>query len=64
VIFECLGRIHRDTGLTVVLVEQRAVEALELCSRAYVLSTGTVVTSGSGRELMRNDEVHRAYLEA
>jgi branched-chain amino acid transport system ATP-binding protein len=64
VIFECLGRIHRDTGLTVVLVEQRAVEALELCSRAYVLSTGTVVTSGSGRELMRNEEVHRAYLEA
>ena len=64
VIFHCLSRIHRETRLTVVLVEQRAVEALELCTRAYLLSTGRVVASGSGRDLMGNDQVHRAYLGA
>ncbi|MBA4788102.1 MAG: ABC transporter ATP-binding protein [Pseudomonadota bacterium] len=63
-IFERIAHVHRETGITVVLVEQRAVEALELCTRAYVLSTGRVVASGTGRELMRNDDVNRAYLGA
>ncbi|MEP9375731.1 ABC transporter ATP-binding protein [Aquabacter sp. CN5-332] len=63
-IFERIARIHRETGLTVVLVEQRAIEALELCTRAYVLTTGRVVASGAGRDLMRNEEVSRAYLGA
>jgi branched-chain amino acid transport system ATP-binding protein len=63
-IFERIARIHRETRMTVILVEQRAVEALELCSRAYVLSTGRIVASGSGRDLMRNEEVNRAYLGA
>ncbi|MFG1298263.1 ABC transporter ATP-binding protein [Xanthobacter sp. V3C-3] len=63
-IFERIADVHRQTGLTIVLVEQRAMEALELCSRAYVLSTGRVVAKGSGRELMRNEEVNRAYLGA
>ena len=63
-IFERIAHIHRETGITVVLVEQRAVEALELCGRAYVLSTGRVVAQGSGRDLMRNEEVNRAYLGA
>ncbi|TCT04348.1 ABC transporter ATP-binding protein [Aquabacter spiritensis] len=63
-IFERIARIHRETGVTVVLVEQRAIEALELCTRAYVLTTGRVVASGSGRDLMRSEEVSRAYLGA
>ncbi len=63
-IFERIARIHRETRLTVVLVEQRAVEALELCTRAYVLTTGRVVATGSGRDLMRNEAVSRAYLGA
>ena len=37
-------------------------EALELCDRAYVLSTGRVVLSGAGKELLRNEQVNQAYL--
>ena len=61
-IFQQIARMRRDSELTILLVEQRAVEALELCDRAYVLSTGHLVTSGSGRDLLRNDKVNRAYL--
>ena len=61
-IFERIARAKRESKLTVVLVEQRAVEALELCDRAYVLSTGRVVMSGAGKELLRNEQVNQAYL--
>ena len=61
-IFEQIGRARRESNLTILLVEQRAVEALELCDRAYVLSTGHLVASGSGCELLRNEQVNRAYL--
>ena len=61
-IFERIARTQRESKLTVILVEQRAVEALELCDRAYVLSTGRVVLSGAGKELLRNEQVNRAYL--
>ncbi|MFO1107676.1 MAG: ABC transporter ATP-binding protein [Bradyrhizobium sp.] len=61
-IFAQIARMRRESNLTILLVEQRAVEALELCDRAYVLSTGKLVTSGSGHELLRNEKVNRAYL--
>jgi branched-chain amino acid transport system ATP-binding protein len=60
-IFKQIAQIHKQSGLTVVLVEQRAVDALKLCDRAYVLSTGRMVTSGGGRELLNNDKVREAY---
>lgn len=60
-IFKQIAQIHKQSGLTVVLVEQRAVDALKLCDRAYVLSTGRMVTSGDGRELLNNDKVRQAY---
>jgi len=60
-IFERIAGIHRETKITILLVEQRAAEALELCDRAYVLSTGEVVARGTGRELLGNEEVNRAY---
>ena len=63
-IFERIERIHRETKLTIVLVEQRVVEALEVCDRGYVLSTGRVVTSGAGRDLLRDKQVNEAYLGA
>jgi len=62
VIFERIGRIRKESGITIVLVEQRAVEALELCDRAYILSTGRVVASGKGTELLGNAQVNHAYL--
>ena len=52
----------REEGATIVLVEQMASVALQLADRAYVLETGRVTLSGSGRELADNPEVKRAYL--
>jgi branched-chain amino acid transport system ATP-binding protein len=52
----------REEGATIVLVEQMASVALQLADRAYVLETGRVTPSGSGRELADNPEVKRAYL--
>ncbi|HUO65129.1 MAG TPA: ATP-binding cassette domain-containing protein, partial [Terriglobales bacterium] len=55
-------RSLREEGATIVLVEQMASIALQLADRAYVLETGRVTLSGSGRELASNPEVKRAYL--
>ena len=52
----------REEGATIVLVEQMASVALQLADRAYVLETGRVTLSGSGRELADDPEVKRAYL--
>jgi len=52
----------RDLGVTVLLVEQRLAEALEIADRAYVLQTGRVVMSGPAKEIASDDAVRRAYL--
>jgi branched-chain amino acid transport system ATP-binding protein len=61
-IFERIIEIRRDKQLTVLLVEQRAVEALQSCDRGYVLETGRVVLEGTHDELLANDQVRKAYL--
>jgi len=61
-IFERIQVVHRQHGLTVLLVEQRVVEALESCDRGYVLETGRVALSGSRDTLMTDPRVRRAYL--
>jgi branched-chain amino acid transport system ATP-binding protein len=61
-IFDRVQHIHRDQGLTVLLVEQRAAEALELCDHGYVLETGHMVLEGSHKTLIANERVKRAYL--
>jgi branched-chain amino acid transport system ATP-binding protein len=61
-IFERIVEIRRDRKLTVLLVEQRAVEALQSCDRGYVLETGRVVLEGSHDALLSNDRVRKAYL--
>jgi len=55
-------RALREEGATIVLVEQMASIALQRADRAYVLETGRVTLSGSGRELADNPDVKRAYL--
>lgn len=52
----------RDGGITCLLVEQNASAALGVADRGYVLETGSVVLTGSGRSLLADDEVRRAYL--
>jgi branched-chain amino acid transport system ATP-binding protein len=61
-IFERLAEIHREAGLTVLLVEQRVAEALESANRGYVLEAGRVALEGSHTELRRDDRVRQAYL--
>jgi branched-chain amino acid transport system ATP-binding protein len=61
-IFERIVEIRRDRKLTVLLVEQRAVEALQSCDRGYVLETGRVVLEGAHDALLSNDRVRKAYL--
>ena len=60
-IFEIIKQLHAD-GTTILLVEQNASKALEIADRAYVLETGKVLLSGTGKELASSDEVKKAYL--
>ena len=61
-VFDRIEYIRRAHGLTILLVEQRVAEALELCDRGYVLETGRMILDGSHDALMSNAEVQRAYL--
>ena len=60
-IFETI-RSLRNTGATILLVDQNARSALAVADRAYVLETGRIALSGPGRELMHDPGVRRAYL--
>jgi branched-chain amino acid transport system ATP-binding protein len=61
-IFAIMRKINANEKVGVLLVEQNARLALELADRAYLLETGSVVLSGSARELERDEGVRRAYL--
>ena len=61
-IFEIIGRINREEGVTILLVEQNARIALRAAARAYVLEVGEIAVAGSGSELARNESVRRSYL--
>ncbi|MDR1827264.1 MAG: ABC transporter ATP-binding protein [Methylobacteriaceae bacterium] len=60
-IFSIIRRI-REEGVTVFLVEQNAQKALQIADRAYVLENGSVVLSDTGANLLKNEEVKKAYL--
>ena len=62
-IFEAIGKIARDEGVTIFLVEQNAYHALRLADRGYVMVNGRVRMSVTGRELLANAEIRSAYLE-
>ena len=60
-IFEIIRTLHR-AGTTILLVEQNAQAALSVADRAYVLETGRISLSGTGKDLMASDQVRKAYL--
>lgn len=60
-IFELILKI-RDTGKTVLLIEQNASMALSIADRGYVLETGHIRMTGTGQELLTNDDVKKTYL--
>ena len=60
-IFDIIKEINKQ-GVTVLLIEQNANMALKIADYAYVLETGRITLSGTGAELLSNDEVKKAYL--
>jgi branched-chain amino acid transport system ATP-binding protein len=60
-IFDIIREINAS-GVTVLLVEQNAAQALTLADRGYVLETGEIVLQGTGRELLADDRIRAAYL--
>jgi branched-chain amino acid transport system ATP-binding protein len=57
-------RALRETGLTILLVEQMANQALGVADRAYVLETGKIILQGKGSDLLNDPKVRAAYLGA
>jgi branched-chain amino acid transport system ATP-binding protein len=60
-IFKIIREISTE-GMTILLVEQNAHAALALSKRGYVLESGRIIVHGTGEELLRNEEVKKAYL--
>ena len=60
-IFAVISRL-RETGVTILLVEQNARKALEIADRAYVMETGRIILEGDARALAANPEIEKAYL--
>ena len=60
-IFEIIKKINQQ-GVTILLIEQNANMALHIADTAYVLETGRLTLSGSGKELLKNEAVKKAYL--
>lgn len=60
--FETIRRLNRELGLTILIVEQNATLALEMCDRAYVLETGQIRMEGRGSELLHDERVMESYL--
>jgi branched-chain amino acid transport system ATP-binding protein len=62
-VFSVIRRL-REEGMTILLVEQMANQALAVADRAYVIETGTITLEGTGAELLRDERVRSAYLGA
>ena len=62
-IFDVIRAINRDQKITVFLVEQNAHHALRLAHRGYVMQTGHIMLTGTGKELLADEHVRAAYLE-
>jgi len=60
-IFQLIEKIHGE-GVTILLVEQNVQQTLALCHRAYVLESGRITMEGTGRELMADARIQKAYL--
>ena len=61
-IFRIIEKINKEHGVTILLVEQNANMALSIANRGYVLETGQIILEGTGKELITNPEIKKAYL--
>jgi len=62
-IFDTIVRINAE-GISVLLIEQNVYQSLRIAARGYVLETGKIALSGTGRDLLNNDQVKAAFLGA
>lgn len=60
-IFEIINQLNED-GMTILLVEQNAYQALSIANRGYVIQNGQIILSGNGYDLIENNEIREAYL--
>lgn len=60
-IFQVIQELHQE-GCTILLVEQRAQQALEICDKGYILETGLIIARGTGKELRESPLLKQAYL--
>jgi len=56
------GVTLKAQGMSIMLAEQNAFAALAIADRGYVMETGSITLSGTGQELIHNEQVHAAYL--
>jgi len=61
-VFDALAALNKESGVSVLLVEQNMAQALEVARSAYVMQTGSILLEGTASELATSDEVRRAYL--
>jgi branched-chain amino acid transport system ATP-binding protein len=61
-VFDLIGRLRAEEGVTVLLVEQNVHRALDLCDRAYVMRTGRIEVEGTPDDLRRTTRIEDAYL--
>jgi branched-chain amino acid transport system ATP-binding protein len=60
-IFEIIQELNRN-GMTILLVEQNAYQALQIAHRGYVIQTGAIIIEDDAKLLLSNDQVREAYL--
>ena len=60
-IFEKIKELNK-AGMSILLIEQNARQALRIADRAYVIENGSIALEGTGQELLNNDQVKEAYL--
>ena len=61
-LFDVIGQLNREQGLSVLLVEQNANLAVEIAHRVYLLETGRIVASGTAEQISSDDSIRKAYL--
>lgn len=61
-VFDAIVQIRDEEQVTILMVEQNAIEAMRISDRAYILSLGTVALSGNARELLHNPKVRELYM--
>ncbi|MGL1891093.1 MAG: ABC transporter ATP-binding protein [Spirochaetaceae bacterium] len=61
-IFDIIRKVNKENNITVFLVEQNANQALKICDRGYVLVNGKITLTDTGENLLKNDDVRKAYL--